>query len=444
MKSDSPARATLIVTGLFMGGMLAGTLAANQAVARAQDPYASLDVFVKVLNVIEEDYVDEVEEEKLIDAAITGMVSELDAQSRWLSADQFQNLQDETEGTTTGIGIEFEKGKNGFQVTNVLQGSPALRDGVEAGDRILEINGKALADLDNDDVVQRFNGPRGEETVLTILRDGWSEPREVRTVHDKIHVPSVESALIEGSLAYVRLVQFQEGSGREVRVAFENMADDAGGIAKIDGLILDLRDNPGGLLTEAVAVSDLFLHEGTIVSTRARGSIGAAVSDEHVATSEGLPPDLRVVCVVNGMSASASEIVAGALQDTGRGVLVGETTYGKGTVQQLYKHVQPDRAALKLTIGTYYTPSGEPVAAHEGRPPDHEVLYPRRRTVVEELKKRIGDVELSEEDRASLQEVADKIVVPAPGPLPIPWETPASERFPNDPQLQKAAEILRS
>ena len=444
MKRDSPARATVIVSGLFMGGVLAGTLAANQAVARVQDPYVSLDVFTRVLHLIERDYVDEIDEERLIDAAIEGMVHELDAQSRWLSSDQFQNLRDETEGTTTGIGVEVEKAKQGFQVTNVLAGSPARRDGVESGDKILRVDGKDLADLDSEEALERLNGPRGEETVLTILREGWDEPREVRTVHDKIHLPSVESAVLDGDMAYIRLTQFQEGSGGEVRVAYENLVEDAGGQAHIAGLILDLRDNPGGLLTEAVAVTDLFLDEGKIVSTRGRAlSAAADVADEHVATEGGFPASLKVAALVNGMSASASEIVAGALQDTGRGVLVGETTYGKGTVQQLYKHVQPDRAALKLTVGTYYTPSGKPVAAREGRAPDHEVLYPRRRTVVDELNKRLAAVEISEEDRARLQEVADKITLPEPGPKAIPWDTPVLERLKTDPQLQKAIEVLR-
>ena len=445
MKRDTPARATVLVSGLFMGGLLAGSMTANVAVARAQDPYSTLDVFTRVLHSIQQDYVSVVAEETLIDAAIEGMVNTLDAQSRWLSADQFQNLRDETEGSTTGLGIEIERGDEGFRVTTVLPGSPARRDGLESGDQILQIDGKTLSALEPDQALEELSGPRGEETVLTILRKGWTEPREVRTVYDRIHVPSVESAMVDGSLAYIRLTQFQEGSGNEVRVALENLASDAGGQHKIDGLILDLRDNPGGLLTEAVAVSDLFLDEGVIVSTRGRGeSIGAAIAEEHLATVGGFEPDLMVACVVNGMSASASEIVAGALQDTERGVLVGETTYGKGTVQQLYKHMQPDRAALKLTVGTYYTPSGKPVAAHQGRAPDYEVLYPRKRTVLDELNKRLAQATLSDEDRASLREVADKIVVPEAGPQDIRWDLPIDERFADDPQLQKAAEVLRA
>jgi len=437
---DSPARATLIVTGLFVGGVLFGSLAANKAVARAQDPYANLDVFVRVLSLIERDYVEEIKEEDLIHAAISGMLDTLDAQSRWLDPEQSQDLLDETKGTSTGLGIELNQG---FEVTHVLPGSPALRDGVESGDQVLEINGDVLSDLEQDDVRERLLGPRGEEAVLTIQRNGWTAPRQVRTVYDKIHLPSVESALLDGGLAYIRLSQFQEGSAHEVRVAFQNLAAEAGGPNRIQDLILDLRDNPGGLLTEAVAVTDLFLDEGTIVSTQGRApDLDDAILEKHVATAGGLPADLEIACVINGNSASASEIVAGALQDTGRGVLVGEATYGKGTVQKLYKHVQQGKAALKLTVGTYYTPSGEAVAAREGRPPDHEVPYPRQRTVLDELDKRLAETSLTDAERASLQEVIDKITLPEPPPRDIPWDTPVAERIAGDPQLQRAIALL--
>jgi carboxyl-terminal processing protease len=440
---DSPAAATLLATGLFIGGVLAGTLAGNKAVARAQDPYANLDIFVRVLDLIERDYVEEIDEERLIHAAISGMLDELDAQSRWLDPEQSQDLLDETQGTSTGLGIELDMNPSGFQVEKVLPGSPALRDGVESGDTLLEIDGDPLEGLDPHVATQKLSGPRGETAVLTILRDGWTQPRQVHTVFDQIHVPSVDSALLADRIAYIHLSQFQEGSAREVEVALDNLADQVGGLTALGGLILDLRDNPGGLLTQAVAVSDLFLDEGLVVSTRGRSpSHGDAILEEHAATAGAIPPELDVICLVNGMSASASEIVAGALQDTGRGTLVGEPTYGKGTVQKLYKHVQQGKAALKLTVGTYYTPSGEPVASGEGRAPDHEVLYPRRHSVLDELDERLSALSLTDAERASLREVTDEISLPPPPPRDIPWDTPVSERLPEDPQLQRALSLL--
>jgi len=419
--------------------MLAGSLAANKAVARAKDPYANLDIFVRVLDLIERDYVEEIDEEALVHAAISGMLDELDAQSRWLDPEQSQDLMDETQGTRTGLGIEIDAAKTGFEIREVLPGSPARRDGIESGDRLLEVDGTSLEGLDPDVARDRLSGPRGEAAVLTILREGWTKPRQIRTVYDKIHLPSVESALIDGDVAYIRLSQFQEGSAREVRVAFENLAAEAGSLR---GLVLDLRDNPGGLLSEAVAITDLFLDEGTIVSTRGRSQVDDGLFEEHPASPGGIPPETSIVCVINGMSASASEIVAGALQDTGRGVLVGEATYGKGTVQKLYKHVKQGQAALKLTVGTYYTPSGDPVAAGVGRPPDHEVRYPRQRTVLDELEKRLGEVDLDDAERASLREVVDEITLPPAPPRDIPWDIPPTKRFADDPQLQKAAALL--
>ena len=443
MNRDSPAAATLLVTGLFIGGVLAGTLAGNQAVARAQDPYANLDIFVRVLDLIERDYVEEMDEEQLIHAAISGMLYELDAQSRWLDPEQSQVLLDETQGMGTGLGIELDVNGSAFHVGKVLPGSSALRDGVKSGDTLLEIDGDPLQGLDPDIAEEKLSGPRGETAVLTILRDGWTQPRDVHTVYDQVHVPSVDSTLLDNHVAYVHLSQFQEGSAREVEVALDKLGNRVGGLPELSGLILDLRDNPGGLLTEAVAVSDLFLDEGTVVSTRGRSTNdGDALLEEHSATAGGVPRELAVICLVNGMSASASEIVAGALQDTGRGTLVGEATYGKGTVQKLYKHVQQGKAALKLTVGTYYTPSGEPVASGQGRSPDHEVPYPRRRTVLDELDDRLAALSLTDAERASLREVTEEISLPAPPPRDIPWNTPVLERLPDDPQLQKALSLL--
>ena len=200
------------------------------------------------------------------------------------------------------------------------------------------------------------------------------------------------------------------------------------------GLVLDLRDNPGGLLTEAVAVSDLFLDEGLIVSTRGRHEDEAG--EAHHATSGGFSQDLEVVVLVNGMSASASEIVAAALQETGRGTLVGTHTYGKGTVQQVYRHA--GQTALKLTVGRYYTPSGEPVAAREGRKPDIVVEAPTEGSAVAALRATLDEVEMDDEQRASIDALIGDLHEPDRESLPIAWSVPAAERVAHDPQMQAA------
>lgn len=441
MERTPPARATLMVTSLFLGGLLAGALTGVAAVARAQDPYAHLDLFARVLTTIERDYVDEVTPDELVNAAIDGMVDHLDRQSRWLSADQLRSLQQDTEGATTSLGVEIAADDAGITITRVLPGSPALRDGLAPGDRILELDGKPLAGLDVTAVRSAMEGPRGEGAVLTVIRDGWEQPQQIETQRDRVHVPSVEGAQLGGA-AYVRLMQFQEGAAYELEQEFERLAKRAGGARKLDGLVLDLRDNPGGLLTEAVAVSDLFLDEGVIVSTR--GRLDTEPSEAHLARPGGFGPDLPVVVLINGMSASASEIVAAALQETGRGTLVGEQTWGKGTVQQVYRPNHQDQTALKLTVGRYYTPSGAPVADRDGRRPDIEIPSPRRPTATQALKDHVETLEIGSDDRAELVALIEQLPEEDAEPMPIAWDLSPRERAEQDPQLKAALDLLKN
>jgi carboxyl-terminal processing protease len=454
---ESPAKATVIATGLFAGGILTGALAGSAAVARAQDPYAHLDLFARVLTTIQQDYVETVPTEVLVDAAIRGMVSELDSQSRWLDAEQLQHLRDEAQGTTTGLGIEVATGPEGVEVVRVMPDSPASRDGLAEGDQILEIDGRTLAGLDLGEIQARFHGERGEATRLKVLRPGWETPRTIDTTRDRVRRRVVRGERLPGDAVYVRLAQFQEGVAADLAAEVEQMAG-PGGVEALGGLIVDLRDNPGGLLSEAVAVADLFLDDGIIVSTRGRTG---SPEDVHRATVGGFPPELEVVVLINGLSASASEIVAGALQDTERALLVGEHTYGKGTVQQVYLHatglappgsvvgaggaegeaVARD-AALKLTVGRYYTPSGEPVAAVEGRRPDELVPWPRTATQVDRLRDKIGALELQATDRAEIDELLATLSAPEGQRAQIQWDRSARERLAHDPQLQRALALL--
>ncbi len=427
----------MLTAGVFLLGIVCGALTGRAAVARAQDPYARLDLFARVLGTIQRDYVDAVDTERLVDAAIRGMVKELDSQSRWLDGEQLQALRDDAEGATNGFGIEVTRTDEGVAIVAVLPDSPAARHGLSEGDKILAIDGQPLAGLELAEIEDYFEGARGESAVLDVLREGWQEPRQVETERDRVRRETVHGELLPGAVAYVRLAQFQEAVAKDLEAEVHHLARDVGGVGALQGLILDLRDDPGGLLSEAVGVCDLFLDEGPIVSTRDRSG-----EDElHTATPGGFPQSLAVVVLVNGMSASASEIVAGALQDTGRGLLVGEHTYGKGTVQEVYQHTAD--TALKLTVGRYYTPSGEPVAASEGRVPDHVVPYPREATTKEALVAALGSsATLPEEERRALLALVEELPDTDPPRPSIPWDRPARERLEADPQLAAAWDLL--
>ena len=451
MQRSSPTHATFFAGALFASGLLCGALAGRAAVARAQDPYAHLDLFARIFTTIQRDYVESIPPDALVSAAIRGMVDELDSQSRWLDPNQLQDLRDDAAGNTVGLGIEVSSALDGVEIVSVIPDSPASRDGLAPGDRVLAIDGQALSGMQLEEIRERMGGERGSTTEITVLRQGWEAPRTISTVRDKVHRASASGHRV-GKSVYVRLGQFQEGSGADLFAEVEHLAAPIGGLDSLDGLVLDLRDNPGGLLSEAVAVSDLFLDEGVIVSTKGR----ARDEDEILrATIGGFPTTLRLVVLVNGMSASASEIVAGAVQDTGRGILVGERTYGKGTVQQVYLHdtlgPQPSdlavdvlsEAALKLTVGRYFTPSGAPVAAEEGRTPDRVVPFPRAASVKDQLRTKIGASVPDEAQRAELLSLVESLPTPPEGRAQIPWDEPFESRLKTDPQLVAAFEALR-
>ncbi len=432
LKLTSPTRATLLVVSLFVLGAGSGMVTGRVAAAKAQDPYASLDLFAKVLTVIETDYVDEIPTEDLVEAAIEGMTGELDPHSRWLSAEEARSFQEETKGHYEGIGVEVRLVEDGVLVSRVLPGGPAERDGVHAGDILLEVDGEPLTGLNLDQVAKVLQGPRGDKVLLTLLRG--SQRVQVSTVRDRVHVEAVEGALLEGGIAYLHLDQFTDACAAELKDKLARMERRS---RPLSGIILDLRDNPGGLLSEAVSVSDLFLDAGPIVSTRGR----IDERTEHMATRGGVDASLPVAVLINGGSASASEIVAGALQDTGRATLVGSTTYGKGSVQSLYRH--EDGSALKLTVARYYTPSGLPVATRHGREPDVAVALPSEMPSVQRLRERLDQVELPEAQRIELIELVNALPQQTESEGDVPWHLEPSARLAADAQLQAAVEVIR-
>ncbi len=351
----------------FAGGM-AGSLVRAHATPAEDSPYHATLQMGRVLVEVENDYVEPVERKKLIDGAIKGMVAELDPHSSYLPAEEFKEFQDDTEGQFGGVGIEVDARTEGITIIAPIEGSPAEHAGVKSGDHIVAIDGQLIAGQPLEKLVKAMRGVPGSHVKLTVRRDGVRDAITFDLTREVIHVPSVESKLLEGNIAYVRLKQFQDHTHDELVRAAGNLRKSANG-ASLAGVILDMRSNPGGLVDEAADVADEFLSGGTIFTTRHRGQI----VDDVRARSGGAFADVPIVILVNQWSASAAELVSGALQDQKRALVVGANTFGKGSVQSILE--LPGGAGLRLTTARYYTPSGHSIQA-DGIHPDVRVDAP--------------------------------------------------------------------
>ncbi|HSA60540.1 MAG TPA: S41 family peptidase [bacterium] len=323
--------------------------------------YKELDLFTKVLNLVQDDYVEDPDGRELVYGAIRGLLSTLDPHSVFMTPEAYRELRVDTEGRFGGVGLEVTVRNNVLTVVTAIEGSPAEKAGVHAGDRILKIDGVSTKEIGLAEAVRKMRGSRGSKVHLTLLREGQRDPIEVSLHRDTIRIKSVRSSLEEGGFGYVRIASFQEDTDEDLRKNLDALEKKNKGPLK--GLVIDLRNNPGGLLDEAVDVSDEFLESGTIVTTASRNH----EVDRRIATKSGKEPSYPLIIMVNGGSASAAEIVAGALQDHKRAVLLGTQTFGKGTVQTIFE--LGDGAALKLTVAKYYTPKGRSIQA-EGIKPD--------------------------------------------------------------------------
>lgn len=430
----SPLSAFFLTSSLLFAGVTGGTLAGQEAAARVQDPYAPIDTLLRVLTLVERTWVDEVTTEALVNAALQGMIASLDAHSVWMPAEGWQTLQQDTKGEFFGFGVEVQWGGQGAEIVGVLDGSPAGRLGLRSGDLILAIDGEPLtpADLQRD-APGSLSIPE-VETTLTILRPGWDAPRELTTQREVLRQPSVYAERIDGAIAWIRIDQFREGSAAALKAALLDLLDGGG----LRGLVLDLRDNPGGLLREAIASADVFLPGGDIVRTEGR-------QGQDLESWEATAPhwDGALAVLVNGRSASGSEVVAAALQDRGRAVLVGTPTYGKGSVQSVFEH--RDGSALKLTVGRYLTPSGAPVADRQGRAPDVQVPWPDDTDPRVRLREQIEQSSLAPPERRALLALVDDLpdVEQRRRKTSIPWGVPVRDRLALDPQLRAAVAWLR-
>lgn len=327
--------------------------------------YKNIDLFVEVLREIEKNYVEPINPKKLIYGAIRGMVKTLDPHSSFMTKDEYQELMVETKGSFTGVGIEITIRDNMLTVVSPIEGSPAYRAGIKAGDKIIKIDDKPTKDMTLMDAVKNIRGPKGTKVKLTVLREGESKPLEFVIVRDVIPLISVRKYMLTHNIGYVRISSFQSNTTKELIKALDQMEKDG----KLKGLILDLRNDPGGLLNQAVEVADLFLDSGIIVTTKGRKK---SQNIRAVAHKNKRKRDYPIVVLVNGGTASAAEIVAGALKDNKRALIVGTRTFGKGSVQTVIP--LSDGSALRLTTAKYYTPSGKCIQI-TGIEPDIELEY---------------------------------------------------------------------
>ncbi|MGA1102334.1 MAG: S41 family peptidase [Pseudomonadales bacterium] len=356
---------TLVLTSLLcpLMGSAEDASPSNQPAQDARLPIEELRVFAEAFDRISRAYVEEVDDKALLEKAIKGLLSELDPHSAFLDADSFNDLQETTTGNYGGLGIEIGRQDGVIKVVTPMDDTPASRAGILPGDLIIELDGQTVRSLGVNQAVDVMRGEPGSEVTLTVLREGESQPIEVTLVREVINVSSVRSRLLEPGFGYLRIAQFQADTGAEAGDAIAKMND----LTPLKGLVLDLRNNPGGVLQAAVAVSYLFLNQGTIVYTEGRLDPANMV---YEATGRTLMPDLPLVVLINEGSASASEIVAGALQDHRRALLLGTATFGKGSVQTVLPLT--NEKAIKLTTALYFTPNGRSIQA-EGIQPDLRV-----------------------------------------------------------------------
>jgi carboxyl-terminal processing protease len=361
------------------GGVLAGTLVTTQVAgpllaqenSQKANIYQQLDLFGDIFERIRGQYVEEVDAADLIEAAIDGMLSSLDPHSSYLSPEDAADMRVQTRGEFGGLGIEVTQEEGFVKVVSPIDETPADEAGIEAGDFITHVDGDSVLGLSLDEAVGMMRGVVGSEIVITVVREGEDEPFDVTIIRDTIKLTAVRTR-VEGESVVLRVTTFNDQTYSNLEAGIEKQIEAAGGIDLVNGFILDLRNNPGGLLTQAIRVSDAFLDKGEIVSTRGRDPENG---DRHNATVGDLAQQKPLVVLINGGSASASEIVAGALQDHRRAIVVGTKSFGKGSVQT----VMPMRGsgAMKLTTARYYTPSGRSIQAL-GISPDIIVEQPRR------------------------------------------------------------------
>jgi carboxyl-terminal processing protease len=425
----------LIVVALVAGIMIGKGW---ERTGHASEVYPDLQLFTDVLNQIQKHYVDDTKPKELVQGAIRGMLSTLDPHSAYMTPEMYKEMQVETKGEFGGVGIQIGVKENRLAVIAPIEGTPAHRAGIKAGDFITKVNDEPTKDLTLMDAVQKMRGPRGTKVSLTIQRDGVADPLVFSLIRDIIKIESVKSKVIDNMIGYVRLTQFQESTGKDLSRVLKQFKEQ-----KLQATILDLRNNPGGLLTAAVDVSEQFVGNGKmIVYTKGRDG----KKDEWLSKTKEQLDDYPMIVLVNEGSASASEIVAGALQDWGRAVVVGMTTFGKGSVQTILP--LGDGSGLRLTTAKYYTPKGRSIQS-TGITPDI-IVKPQPPVVAKAATEKESEAKVSGKPPASKEgapqppKPADELTKKNGAMPPALGDTGGESAAEDDVQLQKAVELLKT
>jgi len=426
---------------IFNPRLLAGALAiiavfsfSSWGVAPKSAPhgtaYESLKVYTDVLSIVQDNYAEDVNSKEVIYNSLKGMVKALDPHSSFMTPDEYKAMQVDTKGSFGGIGIEIGMKDNQLIVVAPIEDTPAFKAGLLAGDRIVKIGDKSTRDMALSDAVNLMRGPKDTPITISIMREGFDEPRPFTLTRAVIKVKSVKSKMLDEGFGYVKINQFQERTSEELDKALKELAAKSED-GKLKGLVLDLRNNPGGLLQEAVSVSNEFLDSGLIVYTKGRAAGQNMTFNADSARSQ---PNYPMIVLVNNGSASASEIVAGALQDHKRAMILGLTTFGKGSVQTIIP--LSDGSAVRLTTSKYYTPSGRSIQA-KGIEPDIVVgTAPKGHLKEADLEGHLA-AEGPEVKQVKQEDRVEKIKAPGDAPK-------LDKEGEEDVQLQRAVEYLKS
>jgi carboxyl-terminal processing protease len=427
----------VLIVGIAVGFFLAGQWVPSVSAVPRQD-YESLELFTSILSIVKKNYVEEVDTKNLVNGAVGGMLSSLDPHSAYLTPEHYKDLQMDTQGRFGGLGIEITIKAGVLTVVSPIEDTPAFKAGIKPGDMIFKIEEEFTKDMTLVDAVKKMRGLKGTKINISIKREGVPELIDYSLVRDTIRVQSVRSRTLEPGYGYIRLAQFQERSDRDVQKSLETLVAAKGGLK---GLVLDLRNNPGGLLTQAVRISDLFLDAGLIVYTEGRID---SQKQKYFSQKNASWLDFPIVVLVNGGSASASEIVAGALQDHKRAVVLGTKTFGKGSVQTILP--LDDNSALRLTTARYFTPKGRSIQA-TGIVPDIVIdAAPAPEGKPEERKRPSG---IREENLPGHLQNQHKAPAEEPEQTPKDSSVPSSgptgdDTIDKDLQLKRALDLLKS
>ena len=390
-------RFILLLTVVFLVGVSLGK-GLDNVLASSDTIYKELEVFTNALNLIRDNYVDEVDTKKLINGAISGMVSTLDTHSSYLTSDKFKDFLDDTKGSFGGLGIVISIVDGVLTIISPIEDTPAWRADLKAGDKIVKIDGVSTKGIDVIEAAKRLRGKKGTKVTIAIMRKGFTKPKDITITREIIKIKSVKYEVFDNDVVYIRLTQFLETTMVDFKKALEDAENELNG-GEIKGIILDLRNDPGGLLSKSVEIADMFVEEGTIVYTEGRVPGSKMIFKAH---KLGTLPKTPMVILINGGSASASEIVAGSLRDHGRAILIGTKSFGKGSVQTIIP--MSDGSGIKLTTAKYFTPSG--VSIHGvGIEPDIliEIPVPEEKEdsteIKDETKKTVDETKKVEDDK---------------------------------------------